>query len=77
MFVLLWRFLFAFVTLGPTAAKGGSIVASIALPLLLLAIFGILFVLRSMAPRGMMKIGISMLQIVARYVDVCLLFSSG
>ena len=52
---------------GPTAAKGGSIVASIGLPLVLLAIFGALFVLRSMAPRGMMKIGISMLQIVARY----------
>ena len=53
---------------GPTAAKGASIVASIALPLVLLAIFGVLFVLRSMAPRGMMKIGISMLQIVARCV---------
>ena len=42
--------------------------ASAALPLVLLGIFWVLLVLRSMAPRGMMKIGISMLQIVARFV---------
>ena len=47
-----------------------SIVASVGLPLLLCMLFGLLFVLRSMAPRGMMKIGISMLQIVASANDV-------
>ena len=35
------------------------------LPIALVAIFGVLFVLRSMAPRGLMKVGISMLQIIA------------
>ena len=39
--------------------------ASILLPLALLVVFGGLFVLRSMAPRGLMKVGISMLQIIA------------
>ena len=40
-------------------------VASFALPMFLVLLFGLLFKVRSMAPRGMMKIGISMLQITA------------
>ena len=50
---------------GPTKSSGESILASVGVPLLLAALFITLFVVRSMAPRGMMKIGISMLQIVA------------
>ena len=40
----------------PTARSAISIAASIGLPLLLTMIFGGLFVLRSMMPRGMMKV---------------------
>ncbi len=40
----------------PSAASGLSIAASIGLPLLLAMIFAGLFVLRSMMPRGMMKV---------------------
>ena len=39
--------------------------ASVLLPIALLLVFGLLFALRSIAPRGLMKIGISMLQIIA------------
>ena len=52
----------------PTAAKGSSVVASFAVPLFLLALFGMLFAIRNIAPRGLMKVGISMLQIIARCV---------
>ena len=50
---------------GPTKASSTSIVASLGIPLLLVVLFVTLFAIRSMAPRGMMKVGISMLQIVA------------
>ena len=40
----------------PTQGGGKSIVAAIALPLLLLGFFVVLFMLRSMMPRGMMKV---------------------
>ena len=50
----------------PSSRSPETVVASFGLPLLLLCIFGTLFVLRSMASRGMMKVGISMLQIIAR-----------
>ena len=49
----------------PTKASPETIVASFAMPLLLCTVFATMFVLRSMASRGMMKIGISMMQIVA------------
>ena len=49
----------------PTKESGVSVLASIFFPMVLCVLFGILFMLRSMAPRGMMKVGISMLQIVA------------
>ena len=49
----------------PTIGRGVSMLASILLPLGLVAVFGALFVLRAMAPRGLMKVGISMLQILA------------
>ena len=52
----------------PTAAKGSSVVASFAVPLFLCALFGVLFAIRNVAPRGLMKVGISMLQIIARCV---------
>ena len=46
-------------------SSGSSVLSAMAIPLFLLAMFTILFALRSMAPRGLMKIGISMLQIVS------------
>ena len=56
---------FALIAAGPTVSSGLSIVTTIAEPVVLLVGFGVLFAVRSMMPRGMMKIGISMLQIVA------------
>ena len=59
----------------PTSSSGGSIVATIALPIFLFCIFLVLFAVRNLAPRGMMKVGISMLQIVARCVQTrCMIF---
>ena len=49
----------------PDGQSAASVLASFGLPLLLLVIFVVLFVLRAMAPRGMMKVGISMMQIIA------------
>ena len=54
-----------YISSGPTKSSGESILASVGVPLLLASLFTVLFIVRSMAPRGMMKIGISMLQIVA------------
>ena len=61
---------------GPTAANAVSVLASMVVPSFLLALLTVLFVLRSMAPRGLMKVGISMLQIVSRCVHTrCMFFS--
>ena len=49
----------------PTTATSANTAASVALPLAMLLAFAILFVVRSMAPRGMMKVGISMFQVLA------------
>jgi hypothetical protein len=42
-----------------------SYVASFALPTIVVVLFGLLFGLRSMMPRGMMKVGLTMVQIIA------------
>ena len=49
----------------PAVAKGTALVESFTVPLAVAALFGLLFVVRSLAPRGLMKVGISMLQVVA------------
>ena len=54
----------------PTVQKGVSIAAAMAEPAFLVVVFGVLFMIRSMAPRGLMKVGISMLQIVGNANEV-------
>jgi hypothetical protein len=49
----------------PTKASPVSWVVSISLPLVIVLLFGVMFVLRGMMPRGMMKVGLSMVQIIA------------
>jgi hypothetical protein len=49
----------------PGKASPASVVVSIALPLVMVAVLGVMFLIRSMAPRGMMKVGVSMVQIIS------------
>jgi hypothetical protein len=49
----------------PATESAASVVASIALPLVMVVLLGIMFLIRSLAPRGMMKVGVSMVQIIA------------
>jgi hypothetical protein len=49
----------------PAKASPASMLASVTLPMCIVVLFGIMFFVRSLAPRGMMKVGVSMVQIVA------------
>ena len=49
----------------PTAATPTTTAATVGLPLALVVVFALLFMVRHVAPDGMMKVGVTMFQVLA------------
>jgi hypothetical protein len=52
-------------TVCPAKESSVSLLASVTLPVVMVVVFGLMFFIRSLAPRGMVKVGVTMAQIVA------------